>query len=137
MYQSTIKFYNLEIEKINTTTLGGKLRRARKLYGLTQDSLAKLTGVSAPTIHELEQNKNINCTRATLNKLCRIFPEELVLTDYHKFVLHQEYYLNNIDTNYLSKLFNIWPATIIRWKNEVYIVKEEYFIKLKELGVLP
>lgn len=136
MFKHAIKFYNLEIVNINTTTLGGKIRRARKLYGLTQDSLAKLTGISAPTIHELEKNTNSNCTRVTLNKLCKVFPEKLILTDYHKFIYRQDFYLKNIDPYLLSSVLGLTPSTIKRWQNCTYIVHYDYYIKIKELGLI-
>lgn len=136
MYKSAIKFYNLEIEYIDTTTLGGKIKRARKLYGLTQDSLAKLTGISAPTIHELERNINSNCTRVTLNKLCKVFPKELILTDYHKFIYRQDLYLKDVDPYLLSSALGLIPSTIKRWQNCTYIVRYDYYIKIKELGLI-
>ncbi|WP_143318441.1 XRE family transcriptional regulator [Clostridium sp. HBUAS56017] len=136
LYQKTIKYHNLEIIRATTNLLSGKLKVARQLFGLTQDKLSKISGIAPATLQELENNTKNTCSRVTLQKLCDVFPEELILTEYHKFVYYQSEYLKNIDTLYLSTLFSLNPSTIERWKKGIYIVKEEYYCILKELGIL-
>lgn len=137
LYQSAIIYSHSRIPSLDTHSISGKLRRSRALFNLTLEELSKLTGISTPTLHEIETNRNNSISRPSLHKLVKIFPEELILTDYYKFIYHQSTYLKEIDVLYLSKLFDVNPSTIKRWQREVYIVKYEYYLKMKELGLVP
>ena len=58
-----------------------KLRSARLAAGLTQDKLAKLSGITIVTISEIENRRRENVTLNTLCKLakeCDIKPAELL-----------------------------------------------------------
>lgn len=108
----------------------------RKLFNITLADTQRLTKIPTATLHEIETNRNKSVSRPTLERLVNVFPEELVLTPYYRFVLHQGEYLKDIDTKLLANLFSLLPSTIKRWKDEIYTVNEIYYAKLKELGYL-
>lgn len=108
----------------------------RKLFNITLEETSKLTKIGLPTIHEIETNRNKSVSRPTIIKLVNVFPDDLVLTPYYRFILHQGEYLKDLDTEFLAKLFNLLPSTIIRWKKEIYITNKIYYDKLHELGYI-
>lgn len=108
----------------------------RMLFNLTLEETSKLTKIGLHTVHEIETSRNKSVARPTIIKLTNIFPEELVLTPYYRFVLHQAEYLKDLDTEFLANLFNLLPSTIKRWKKEIYTVNEIYYDKLNKLGYL-
>jgi len=50
-------------------TLAELVRDKRKQRGLTQDELARISGISSATIRQIEQGKRVNITIVTANQL--------------------------------------------------------------------
>jgi len=50
-------------------TLAELVKDRRKQRGLTQDELARISGLSSATIREIEQGRRVNITIGTANQL--------------------------------------------------------------------
>ncbi|WP_157453709.1 helix-turn-helix domain-containing protein [Clostridium sartagoforme] len=136
MYWTAKKYTPYNIFEFDTSNIGGRLRMTRKLFNITLEETSKLTKIGLPTIHEIETSRNDSVSRPTLIKLVDVFPEELILTPYYRFVLRQGEYLKDLDTEFLANLFNLLPSTITRWKKEIYTVNELYYEELHKLGLI-
>ena len=57
------------------------IKSRRRIRNMSRRELARMSGVSAQTIHAIEEGKNIP-NAATLEAVLRVFGAELVIRDY-------------------------------------------------------
>ena len=62
--------------KISIQGLGGRLQRARKGTGLSQDAVARKIGVSWMTVHRWERSQR-TISEENLNRLCELYDKPL------------------------------------------------------------
>ena len=68
--------YEEEKMKINIQGLGGRLQRARKGTGLSQEAVGKRIGVSWMTVHRWERSQR-SVSEENLDRLCELYDKPL------------------------------------------------------------
>ena len=107
------------------------------LKGLTQEQLAKATGLSRDTINALEAGYRDNIKRDTLLKLIKVLDKDLICDDYYTFILDQEEHIKNLINIYglykLSNSLHVHRSTIERWRDGKCQVKRKYYDLISKL----
>lgn len=131
---SETELFNNDLPE-NTFAL--RFKKAKMLKGLTQDQLAKATGLNRGTISELEAGYRENITRETLVKLLSVLDKDLICDDYLNFILNQEEHIKTLINSYgltsLCTLLHVHRSTIERWRDGKYQIKREMYNKIIKL----
>lgn len=139
LYQSEININELFNSDLPTNTFAERLKKAKAMVGVSQESLAKLTGLSRSTINELEAGYRDNITRETLLKLISVLDKDIICDDYLNYLLTQEDNINNLISLYgkteLCKLVSVHSSTLERWANGKYQLPKDKFKIIKEFNI--
>lgn len=111
---------------MDITTVGGRLRYARKLRQLNQHQLAKLAGIKQPSVSEIEtgETKEISGpVLIALSKALRVRPEWLILGGHEPVEPEPDTALSNDE----RELLQIYRGASSRWK-----VAVKYMAKLRQ-----
>lgn len=120
-----------------TTTLVGRLKKAKLMAGITQKELAKLTRLSESTINELEAGYRDTININTLKKLLSVLDPNIILDDYLSYILNQdnniERLINKYGVNRICELLQCHRNIIERYRDSKYQLPRNRYEKLKEL----
>lgn len=137
LYQSEININELFNSDLPTNTFAERLKKAKAMVGVSQESLAKLTGLSRSTINELEAGYRDNITRETLLKLISVLDKDIICDDYLSYILNQERNINLLINTYgiekLSTILKCHHSSIYRWKVFKYQLPKDKYILIKKL----
>jgi transcriptional regulator with XRE-family HTH domain len=67
---------NSLMQRWTTILDGGRLRQLRREYGLSQEQLAAVAGISLTTIRRLERQPTASCRSRTLGRLAAALDED-------------------------------------------------------------
>lgn len=137
--QIAINENELFYSNLSEVSFAERFKKAKMLKGLTQQQLAKETGLSRSTINELEAGYRDNITRDTLVKLISILDRNLICDDYLTYLLDQEKNIANLISIYdiptLCTKLGVHRSTVERWRDGKYQLSRENYnliIKLKD-----
>lgn len=114
------------------TTFAERFKKARSLSGLTQKELAVKIGISNSAANEIEAGYRNTLRIGTVKKLITVLDENILLDDYHRFVLYeQKSFMENLLNKYgITKLCNKLKShhsSVYRWINgEHQITRAKY-----------
>ena len=95
MFKTAKNITDIEEYRIVNKELLERIKIARKIKGLSQIQLAKISGLDRSSINEIERNPNHNIKLDTLRKLMTVLDNEILLDDYCKFILNQQEVIQN------------------------------------------
>ncbi len=114
------------------TTFAERFKKARTLSGLSQEELSEKTGVSKSTVNEIEAGYRNTLTIDTIKKLTTVLDENILLDDYHRFVLYEqksfmESLLHKYGITKLCDRLKSHHSSVYRWiKGEYQITRAKY-----------
>jgi len=136
LFQIAIIENELMYDDLPCNTLAERIKKAKFIEGLTQENLAKLTGLSRSTINELEAGYRDNINRDTLNNLLKVLDKDIICDDYLNYILNQEENVRGLISTYslsgLCKILSIHRSTIERWRNGRFQISRKYFESIKQ-----
>ena len=135
MFKTAKNITDIEEYRIVNKELLERIKIARKIKGLSQIQLAKISGLDRSSINEIERNPNHNIKLDTLRKLMTVLDNEILLDDYCKFIINQQEVIQNLidkfGKEYLCNTLGVHRSTLERWGSGKYQVKREIFESIK------
>ena len=137
IFKTAINSNQLLYEDLPSDTFPERLRKARYIKGLNKTDLAKLSGVSRPTIVALEQGYRKTIEKITLLKLLKVLDKNILCDDYCLYILDQKQNIKklliNYDIPYLSRYLTTKRAVIEKWTDETFQISRWQFDLIKKL----
>ena len=135
MVKTAKKITDMDSDKIYKNNLQYNIRKYRKIKGLSQIQLGKISGLDISTIAEIERKSDHNIKVETLKKLMEVIDDEKLLDDYCRFILNQEKevkeLIDKFGKEYLCNTLGVHRSTLERWESGKYQVKREMFQVIK------
>lgn len=135
--KTAINSNQLLYDDLPENTFPERLRKARYIKGLNKTDLAKLSGVSRPTIVALEQGYRKSIEKITLLNFLKVLDKDLLCDEYCLYILNQK---NNIkkllvdyNIEYLSKHLKTKKSVIEKWIDENFQISRWQFDLIKKL----
>lgn len=122
---------------MSETTLAERFKKARTLAGVSQEELSEKTGVSRSTVNEIEAGYRNTLKIHTIKKLITVLDENILLDDYHRFVLYkQKSFMENLLHKYgITKLcdkLKSHHSSVYRWINGEYQITRAKYEVVKQ-----
>lgn len=139
MFQVDTNVSSVLYGDLPVVTFADRIKKAKLIRGISQEDLSKLTGLSRATISELEAGYRDTVTRDTLYKLISVLDKDILLDDYHRYILDQEeHVLLLIETYGITKLCALIKShhtTVYNWSKGKYTITKNKYELIKRLGL--